>query len=308
MGVKVDVVVVSYNSASTLRRCVEEHTADEDVRVFVVDNASEDGSVESLSGLDATIIRLERNRGFGYGCNQGWRTGSAPYVLFLNPDATLERGALELLVSALERDPAVGIAAPRILDENGELDFSMRRFPRLRSTYAQALFLHRLFPLAAWTDEIVRDPDAYLRPASPEWVSGACFLIRRSLLEALGGFDQGFFMYSEDSDLCRRAADAGWRITFVPQAVVVHVGGVSAPRSRLLPMLAASRWRYVRKNESRLVSSFSRGGLMLGAVTHALVGRGGRAVRAGHARAFSTLLRRYPEARRAAGGSRGARG
>jgi GT2 family glycosyltransferase len=295
MGAHVDVVVVSYNSAATLRRCVEPLAAGEAVRVFVVDNASQDGGVETLGGLDVTIIRLEENRGFGHGCNYGWRAGSAPHVLFLNPDAVLEPGSLELLVDALDEDTSVGIAAPRIFDADGQLDFSMRRFPRLRSTYAQALFLHRLFPHATWTDEVVRRPDLYVLPASPEWVSGACFLIRRSLLDALGGFDDGFFMYSEDSDLCHRAAVAGWRISFVPEAVVVHLGGASASRSSLFPVLATSRWRYVRKNENRVVSSLARGGLLLGEFTHTLVSRGGIASRRGHARAFFALLRPPPE-------------
>lgn len=294
MSARVDAVVVSYNSASTLRRCVETLVRSESLTVVVVDNASSDGSVEKLAGLDVSVIPLSHNGGFGHGCNHGWRAGSAPYVLFLNPDATIEPRSLSLLLDALENHHHVGIAAPRIVDSDGQLDYSMFRFPRLRSTYAQALFLHRLFPHASWADEVLWDSAAYLRPASPEWISGACFLIRRTLLEFLDGFDEGFFMYSEDADLCRRAYRAGWRIRFVPDAVAAHVGGVSAPRARLLPMLASSRWRYARKNENVIVSTLQRGGLLLGALTHALVGQGGRSVRRGHARALRTLLGKPP--------------
>lgn len=291
MSARVDAVVVSYNSALTLRGCVQALVAGDGVRVVVVDNASSDGGIETLEDLPVAIVRLKRNGGFAHGCNHGWRAGSAPYVLFVNPDARLDARSLSLLVDALEQDPRAGIAAPRILDEDGNLDFSMRRFPRLRSTYAQGLFLHRLFPHASWADEVVRDSGAYLRPASPEWVSGACFLIRRTLLEELGGLEEHFFMYCEDKDLCRRVHDRGSTISFVPEAVAVHAGGASAPRSTLLPVLAASRALYARKNETFAVSVLARGGLILGALTHALAGRGGPAARKGHARAAAALLK-----------------
>lgn len=286
---RVDVVVVAYNSGSTLRRCVESLAGADQLDVVVVDNASPEGGIETIDDLPVSIIRLDHNGGFAHGCNRGWRAGSAPYVLFINPDATLDRASLSLLVETLENDPRVGIGAPKILDQEGHLDFSMRRFPRLRSTYAQALFLHRLFPHAPWTDEVVRDADVYLQPASPEWVSGACFLIRRHLLELLGGFDEGFFMYSEDKDLCRRAVDAGWRISFVPEAVAVHVGGVSAPRTALLPVLVASRIRYSRKHSGWGPAVLHRAGIALGELSHMIVARG-RESRAGHARALAAAL------------------
>ena len=97
------------------------------------------------------------------------------------------------------------------IHDDGSLDFSQRLFPRLRSTYAQALFLHRVFPRATWTDELVRDEDAYARRGSPDWVSGACILVRRDALVELGGLDEGFFMYCEDIDLCRRLQVVGLR-------------------------------------------------------------------------------------------------
>src|SRR6266511_3110398 len=134
-----------------------------------------------------------------------------------------------------------GGVAPRIVHTDGTLDYSQRRFPRLRSTYAQALFLHRLFPRATWTDEVIREDEAYARRGSPDWVSGACMLMRRSVLEELNGLDEGFFMYCEDIDLCRRLRRAGYDLVFEPDARVLHEGGASAPRTSLLPVLASSR-------------------------------------------------------------------
>jgi GT2 family glycosyltransferase len=290
----VDVVVVSYNSAAELRGCVEPLSRMDGVRVFVVDSASTDDSVASVSGLPVTVEALTENRGFAHGCNAGARLGTAPYVLLLNPDATIDEASLERMVATAEAEPGIGAVAPRIQEPDGTLDWSQRRFPRLRSTFAQAFFLHRFFPLAPWTDELIRDAAAYDAPASPEWASGACLLVRRAALERLGGLDDGFFLYCEDMDLCRRLRDAGLDIRFVPEAVCIHEGGASAPRANLLPVLAASRIRYARKHRPPHVALLERVGVIAGGLTHALVTRGGRAARRGNLRAVTRALSPRP--------------
>src|SRR3954452_18546374 len=168
----VDVVVVSYNSRDRLRRCVSPLVGDRGFHVIVVDNAPPVESLSVLDGLGVTAISRPRNGGFSYGCNAGVRAGSGPYVLLLNPDASVEPEALRRLAAVLEGDATVGAVAPRILEEDGSLDLSLRRFPRLVSTFAQALFLHRVFPRAAWADEVVRNERAYERAGSADWVSG----------------------------------------------------------------------------------------------------------------------------------------
>jgi hypothetical protein len=290
----VDVVVVSYNSRAELRRSVEPLSESDDLRVIVVDNASGDRSLEVLEGLRVDRIALGENRGFGYGCNVGWRAGEAPYVLFLNPDASIGAESIRTLVGAVEQDEHVGAAAPLVRNADGSVDHSLRRFPRLASTYAQAVFAHRVLPGAQWTGEVIRDERAYTRPGCAEWVSGACVLVRRSVLELLDGFDEGFFLYCEDKDLCRRIWDAGFEVYFEPDAVCVHAGGASAPRPQLLPVLAASRIRYARKHRGRLVAQLERGGVALGALTHVVAARGGAPVRAGHSRALRRALARDP--------------
>lgn len=288
--VGVDVVIVSYNSRDKLRACVEPLAQLSNVRVIVVDNASSDDSLEAVADLPVERIALETNGGFAHGCNRGLRAGDARYVLFLNPDAVIDRAALATLAAELDRTPAVGAVAPRIVHDDGTLDYSVRRFPRLRSTYAQALFLHRLFPNATWTDEVIRESDAYAQRGSPDWVSGACILVRRSLLEELAGFDEDFFMYCEDIDLCRRIRDAGYDVVFEPRAQIVHEGGASAPRASMLPILAASRLRYATKHRRGVSATLERVGVALGALTHVLVSRGGASMRAGHGRALRLAL------------------
>jgi N-acetylglucosaminyl-diphospho-decaprenol L-rhamnosyltransferase len=286
---RVNVVVVSYNSRNELRACVAGLAPLDDVKVTVVDNASADDSPAVVEDLPVTVIRLPENRGFAYGCNVGWGASAASFVLFLNPDATLDGPSLHTLAAALVADERIGAAAPRIVGTDGSLEFSLRRFPRLRSTYAQALFLHRLFPNALWADESVRDPAEYARARSCEWVSGACILVRTEALEAIGGFDERFFMYSEDTDLCRSLLNEGYEVWYEPSAVCVHQGGRSAPRAELLPMLATSRLRYMRKHFSPLVASLQRLGLALGAMTHMLASRQGPAMRSGYRAALRVL-------------------
>lgn len=281
----VDVVVVSYNNADHLRTCVETLGGCDDMNVIVVDSASQDHTLDTVRDLPIDVAALGENRGFGYACNVGWRRGKSPYVLFLNPDATIDAAAVRVLAEAASID-GIGATAPRIVGPGGELEYSLRRFPRLRTTYAQAMFLHRVFPKAPWTDELIRSGTAYEEPSSPDWVSGACVLVRRDALERVGGFDEGFFLYCEDIDLCRRLRDRGFDIRFVPESLAVHEGGASAPRAALLPVLAASRVRYARLHRSRAYALLERLGVALGALSHAVVSRGGKATRTGHMRAL----------------------
>jgi GT2 family glycosyltransferase len=291
----VDVVVVSYNNRDELRACVEDLSQADGITVIVVDNASSDRSLEAVADLAVVAIQLDDNLGFGHGCNVGWRHGRSEFVLFLNPDAEMAAASVQRLAEKLGEDPATGIVGPKIVNENGAVDFSIRRFPRLTSTYAQALFVHRVLPRAAWVDEVVRDTSSYRVAGPAEWLSGACLLVRRDLLERLGGFDEGFFMYCEDKDLCRRAWAAGYAVVFEPAAVATHVGGggASAPRGNLLPVLASSRVRYADKHAGRAFAIAERLGVALGSLTHAAIGKGDSVVRRGHARAFLAAFKAH---------------
>ena len=286
--VDVDVVIVSYNSEQKLPRCLDGLAGADGVQVTVVDNASQDGSLEVVAGFPARAIALDWNSGFAHGCNVGWREGAAPFVLFLNPDASIDVDAIRVLASHLEQDARVGIVAPRIVHEDGALSHSLRRYPSLARAFAQAFFLHRLAPRADWTDEVVRDAAVYERPGSPECVSGACLLIRRSLLDTLGGFDERFFLYGEDVDLCRQVRDAGAEIRYEPAAICVHAGGASAPPGKVLPLLAISRKIYAQKYETPAVERLYVAAAMVSSLTHAVVARD-QDRRKGHIRAIGRL-------------------
>jgi N-acetylglucosaminyl-diphospho-decaprenol L-rhamnosyltransferase len=286
----VQVVVVAYRSADTLRGCVEPLAALPHVAVTVVDNASPDQSAEVVADLPIQVIRAPRNGGFSYGCNLGSAGARAPYLLFLNPDARIDAAALATLVSVVRDDPSAGLVAPR-LEEDGALAFSLRRFPRLRSTYAQALFLHRLWPNAAWTDELIRDESAYARAATAEWVSGACMLVRRSAYEAIGGFDEDFFLYCEDTDLCLRLWKAGHAVRYEPGAIVHHIGGASSGAGETQAIAARSRVLYARKHLPRGRARLEAFGVALSEATHVLSSLTRPASRRGHMAALRSVLR-----------------
>jgi GT2 family glycosyltransferase len=267
----VDVVIVAYNSRDSLRRCVEPLVGVPWVNVIVVDNASPDDSAAAIADLPVQVIRAPRNGGFAYGCNLGIGAGEAEHVLLLNPDASIDAGNLSLLADALHADSGLAGVGPRILGDDGTLSFTQRRFPRLRSTYAQGLFLHRAAPLAEWTDDAVRNPDAYQRPAAPDWISGCCALLRRSAVEEVGGLDEGFFLFAEETDLFRRLAAAGWRAGFEPRAIARHEGNGSGSWHRTEGIRAYSRVRYARKHHGPIIAFWEALGLALGAVAHAAI-------------------------------------
>lgn len=289
-GTTVDVVVVSYNSRETLRACVAPLVSVPWARVIVVDNASTDGSAAAVSDLGVKLIESGRNGGFAFGVNRGVPGGTAPWVLLLNPDARIDEGDLQTLVDAGEAGPGTAVVGPRLLDAGGRLALSQRRFARHRSTWGQALFAHRMWPRAAWTDEVVRDPAAYARPGAPEWVSGACMLVRRSAFEAVGGLDEGYFLYCEDMDLCFRLRTAGYGVRFEPAATAHHIGGASSAPGQTLAIYARSRVRYARRHYRRAAVPFEAAGVAVGALTHVVSSARRPSLRRGHSAAFLAVL------------------
>jgi N-acetylglucosaminyl-diphospho-decaprenol L-rhamnosyltransferase len=266
---RIDVVVVSYNSRETLRACVEPLTDIPGVTVYAVDNDSPDRSLDVVSDLPVEAVQTGRNGGFAFGCNAGLRLGTAPYVLFLNPDAWIDPADLLTLATVLDTEPGVGLVGPRLLDGDDEL-----------------------VPRATWAGEVVHDDDAYEAAAYPDWVSGAAMLARREILESIGGLDEGFFLYSEDTDLCARVHAAGYSIRYEPGATVRHHGGHSAPRSSLLPVLAVSRARYAAKHLGVRAAVGQRLALLVHSATHAAVALRRPDVARGHSQAFRRLLGR----------------
>ncbi|MFK7962004.1 MAG: glycosyltransferase family 2 protein [Phycisphaerales bacterium] len=222
----VRIVVVTYFAESMLGPALEGLTAIAAAgaaECVVVDNASTDGTRDMLAATgDAVEARLsDENLGFGRGCNAGAEGFSGRYVLFLNPDATATPETIRTLVAFMDEHPECGIAAPAIVEPDGELQvFGGRTTPAsiIREAFGRRVSGRR--PL---------EPGH--APAEADWVCGAALMIRRELFEAIGGFDPRYFLYFEETDLCRRAQLAGFRIFGVGEAVATHDAGASARAS-----------------------------------------------------------------------------
>ena len=225
-------MIVTYNSLhvigdllDSLPKALDGLTAD----IVVVDNGSSDGTAELVAALGVCRIVRSANVGYAAGINRGVREAApAQAILVLNPDVRLHPGSLPPLLAALA-EPRVGIAAPRVLTPQGKLHLSLRREP----TLPRALGLTRT-RLAVFS-EYVYDPSAYTRPCTVDWALGAALLTSRECYEALGGWDETYFLYSEETDLSLRARDAGLLTRYEPRAVAVHIGGQSGRSHRTTP-------------------------------------------------------------------------
>jgi N-acetylglucosaminyl-diphospho-decaprenol L-rhamnosyltransferase len=247
------IVVVSYEARATLLAGLDALRAHASVpfELVVVDNASTDGSADAVRARhpDALVLANAENVGFARACNQGWRASRAPHVLFLNPDAEVTPGAVGTLVGLLESRPAVGVVGPRTRGSDGTIQVSTG--PDL-TPLAELRQRRLVLGVARREARALAEAEAlHAREHEPAWVSGSCLVARRAALEAVGGFDEGFFLYEEDADLCRRLRDAGWGIVFTPEAEVRHHLGRSmsrAPRRARLEYHRSHRLYYRRHN------------------------------------------------------------
>jgi len=277
------VVIVNWNVRELLRRCLVSVASSDGlfvgldapgystsgwrVEVIVVDNASADGSAAMLAQDFpwVQVIANRQNLGFTAANNQGLAVSRGRYVLFLNPDTELAPAALGLMLHYAETHLEVGVVGPQLRYGDGSLQSSRRRLPTLVTFFLESTIVQRWWPrnrvLSRYYALDLPD-DATSRV---DWVVGACMLVRRAVLEQIGGFDEGFFMYSEELDLCRRAVDAGWQVVYLPAAVVTHYEGKSSEQVVAARHIHfhSSRVRYVRKYHGRLAAAAVRSFLLL---------------------------------------------
>jgi N-acetylglucosaminyl-diphospho-decaprenol L-rhamnosyltransferase len=243
-------VIVNYNARDHLLGCLRSLRADGIERVVVVDNESHDGSADAVARADpdAVFMSTGANLGFGTAANRGVAATDTEYVMILNPDAVVEPGATKMLAEVLDTEPGVAIVGPGVENPDGTLYPSARRFPDLTVAIGHA-FLGFVWPENRFSREYKMLDQDRRQSSDVDWVSGTCMLARRSAFDEVGGFDEAYFMYVEDVDLCWRLGRAGWRVGYEPRARVVHTIGAS---SELAPykMIAAhhrSLYRFAAK-------------------------------------------------------------
>ncbi len=252
MADPIGVVVVDHDAGPLLKGCVRSLLDDGAATVVVVENGASGSSDAALAELNGEspptpvrVVRPGHNVGFGAGVNRGLAAlaGASPppeWVLVSNPDLHVHPGALSSLRAALESHPAWALVGPRIYTEAGEVYPSVRSFPSFMDAAGHAL-LALFNPENRFTRRYNPGPPPGDVVTEAGWVSGSCFLARRSALEDLGGFDEAYFMYAEDMDLCWRAHDGGWGVGFAGSAAVTHVQGVSTARHPYRMMVAHHR-------------------------------------------------------------------
>ena len=245
-------VVVDHEAGSLLADCVRSILSERVAPVIVVENGalgSSDAALVDLLAEDPTrpvrVVHPGRNLGFGAGVNRGLAALADPepapeWVLVSNPDLVVHAGAATAMLDALESHPAWAIVGPRIYTDSGEVYPSVRNFPSFVDAAGHAL-LAMVNPENRFTRRYNPGTPEGAVVAAAGWVSGSCFLARRSAFEELGGFDEAYFMYAEDMDLCWRAHHAGWGVGFAGTASVTHVQGVTTARHPYRMMLAHHR-------------------------------------------------------------------
>ncbi len=230
----VSIIIVSWNGKELLRRCllsVAQYTKGVSFEVFVVDNASSDGSAAMVASEfpHVTLVANSRNTGFAAACNEGIRRAQGEFILLLNPDTELREDAISALVAAMRARPYVGIAGPRMMNPDGTLQPSVRRFPTLASQVPLMLKAHhvpRVRRSAVFARYFMDDMD-YGTAQRVEQIMGAAFLIRGSVIRDVGMLDERYFIWFEEVDYCKRAADKGIQTWYLPEVSVVHHGGAS---------------------------------------------------------------------------------
>ena len=219
------VVIVAFNSADTIGACVA--SVPPDVQIVVVDQDSTDLSAEAALAArsDSVIVRAGSNRGFGAGCNLGAARSAGEVLVFLNPDAQLGADAVRLLAGAVRR-PGVGIAGPRILDQAGRETTRCRVWGSPARDVANLVFPQRVLAPRLRQDVPPSDP-VYVMGGFVPYVQGACMAIERSLFDRVHGFDESFFLYSEEEDLAGRLRGQGLAAWLEPRATITHIGHTS---------------------------------------------------------------------------------
>jgi len=232
----ISIIIVNWNVKTLLEKCLDSiarHGQGVDYEIFVVDNASSDGSQEYLRTISAdsrrkiSIILNKENLGFAKANNLAIRQAKGDFLFLLNPDTEIKENTLNGLVGAMKRHPKAGLVGGRIVGVDGKLQPSVRRFPTLSSQLGHLFKLHHFFPfLPPFKKYFYYDFD-YTKEQEVDQLMGSFFFLRREAIEDIGLMDEGFFIWFEEVDYCRRLQNAGWHNFYTPSAEIMHYGGQS---------------------------------------------------------------------------------
>lgn len=252
---ELSVTICSWNTEDDLRACLkslELAQTEASFEVIVVDNNSEDNSPDMVEAEFpwVRLFRMSTNLGFTGGHNYALNVREGRHAFLLNSDATVHPGALRTLLDFIASNPGVGIIGPKVLNPDGSLQLSCRRFPNPLAALFRNTLIGRIFPKNRFTREYLMLDWQHDGPSEVDWVSGCAFLARAEVIEQVGVFDPEYFMYCEDVDWCFRTWKAGFKVMYVPDAVVTHAIGRSTDKApnRMIGRFHKSMLRFYKKN------------------------------------------------------------
>jgi len=238
-AVKVSVIIVTYNSAAEIIPClssIDENGGDIEREIIVVDNASMDGTAELVGERfpSVRVIRNDRNRGFGAAINQGARAADGRYLFLINPDSVLTNNGLPEAIIFMDAHQGVGAAGCKVVNPDGAIQLSCRSFPSYGTIFfSRYSIMSRLFPNNRFSRRFLLADLDHDEKRAVDWVSGAAMLLRKAALDEAGGFDEDYFLFIEDIDLCWRLRRKGWEVYYLPYPVVLHHIGKSSEKVKL---------------------------------------------------------------------------
>jgi len=266
-SVDVCVIVVTHNSARDvpgLARSLRSQTRQQSLRVIACDSDSTDDTLDKLySEKDIQVVRANGNQGYAGGINLAYTyAGPCESILILNPDLTLGPGAISAMLTRL-RAPGVGVVVPRILDADGSVYPSIRREPTVLRALGGEVFGSHLSARPGWLSETDSAASSYVAAHKVDWATGAAFLIRRKVADAVGPWDEQFFLYSEEVDFCRRVRETGYQVWFEPTATFHHRGADSGTSAALATLMTVNRIRYAEMHHGRYYAALFRGAVAI---------------------------------------------
>jgi GT2 family glycosyltransferase len=270
---EVTAVTVTLNGLPWIEQCLESLRG---VESIVVDHGSTDGTLELVRERFPEVRIVEQgNKGYGAGLNAGIRVATGRYVLIINSDAWVVGDAVERLAAFADERPDAGVVAPRLVNQDGSLQRSVRGFPTLWRLATEYFFLRKLAPSSQALNAFYAGGFSHAERREIDWAMAACLLFRRDAVDAVGLFDEDFFMFNEETDLLYRLDRAGWKAWFLPEAQVVHVGGATHG-GRMFPENVRSQVRFFAKHYGPRQAARARRLLLVALRLRGLVFRGER--------------------------------
>ena len=268
----ISIIIVSWNISALLRDCLQSIVATAEhlpIEIIVVDSHSADDTVAMVQREfpDVKLLAQTENVGFPRGNNIGLAQAQGDYFLLLNPDATLQEGALRLMIAYIDAHPKVGVLGPQLHNPDGSHQSSRRRFPTFWTGLFESTWLQPYAPPSLLAHYYLTD-SADTEIQQVDWVSGACLLTRRTVFDQVGGMDEGYEMYSEEVDWCRRIKEVGWQVVYMPMAHVFHHVGKSSEQAvtRRHIQFNRAKLRYFRKYHGETTYALLRLAILVGFV------------------------------------------